>query len=131
MWRKLRAARIVNIIIDENLPRRWREYLLPYGINAIHWRDIGNAGDADEVIFDYACEHEMVICTQDLDFTRILALRDANLSSIIQLRVDCPIPEAVGKMLLEVIKNHGTQLKDGCLITIDSKRHRLRLLPLH
>jgi predicted nuclease of predicted toxin-antitoxin system len=53
----------VNIIIDENLPRRWREYLLPYGINAIHWRDIGNAGDADEVIFDYACEHEMVICT--------------------------------------------------------------------
>ena len=63
MWRKLRAARIVNIIIDENLPRRWREYLLPYGINAIHWRDIGNAGDADEVIFDYACEHEMVICT--------------------------------------------------------------------
>lgn len=73
----------------------------------------------------------MVICTQDLDFTRILALRDANLPNIIQLRVDCPIPEAVGKMLLEVIKNHGTQLKDGYLITIDSKRHRLRLLPLH
>ena len=131
MWRKLRAARIVKIIIDENLPRSWREYLLPHGIDAIHWRDIGNAGDADEVIFDYACEHEMVICTQDLDFTRILALRGANLPSIIQLRVDCPIPEAVGTMLLEVLKNHGTQLKDGCLITIDSKRHRLRLLPLH
>jgi hypothetical protein len=29
MWRKLRAARIVKIIIDENLPRSWREYLLP------------------------------------------------------------------------------------------------------
>jgi predicted nuclease of predicted toxin-antitoxin system len=87
----------VKIIIDENLPRSWREYLLPHGIDAIHWRDIGNAGDADEVIFDYACEHEMVICTQDLDFTRILALRGVNLPSIVQLRVDCPLPEVVAQ----------------------------------
>lgn len=104
---------------------------MPYGINAIHWLDIGSAGDPDEVIFEYACEHEMVICTQDLDFTRILALRGANLPSIIQLRVDCPLPEVIGTMLLEVLKNYGIQLEEGCLITIDSKRHRLRLLPLH
>lgn len=72
----------------------------------------------------------MVICTQDLDFTRILALRGANLPSVVQLRVDCPIPKFAGKLLLEVLKSHGTQLQEGCLITIDSKRQRLRLLPL-
>lgn len=73
----------------------------------------------------------MVICTQDLDFTRILALRGVNLLSIVQLRVDCPLPEVVGPMLIEVLKNHAAQLKEGCLITLDSKRHRVRLLPLH
>lgn len=121
----------MNILLDENLPRNWRDYLLPYGIHAIHWRDIGNAGDADEVIFDYASENDMVICTQDLDFTRILALRGANLPSIIQLRVDCPLPNIIGSMLLEVLKNYDKQLREGCLITIDLKRHRIRLLPLH
>lgn len=59
----------MNLIIDENLPPRWCDYLAPLGITASHWRDVGKSGDADDTIFDYACEHEAVIVTQDLDFT--------------------------------------------------------------
>lgn len=121
----------MNLIIDENLPPRWCDYLAPLGITASHWRDVGKSGDADDTIFDYACEHEAVIVTQDLDFTRILALRGTRLPSVIPLRVSAPVPELVGPFLLQILENHRTQLMAGCLISLEPNRHRLRLLPLH
>jgi predicted nuclease of predicted toxin-antitoxin system len=42
----------VNLIIDENLPPRWCDYLAPFGITATHWKDIGHIGDPDEIIID-------------------------------------------------------------------------------
>ena len=127
----LRASRVVIVTLDENLPPRWREFLAPFDIDATHWTDIGKHGDPDEFIFDYACAHQAIILTQDLDFTRMLALQGARLPSVIQLRVECPTPEVVGNAVLSVLKNHRHQLEAGCLITLDANRHRLRLLPLH
>jgi len=121
----------VNLIIDENLPPRWRDFLAQHGITAFHWTDIGQAGDPDDLIFEHASAHRAVIVTQDLDFTRMLALRGASLPSVIQLRVGCPIPEIIGKALLEILNTHREQLLSGCLITLDLERHRIRLLPLH
>lgn len=121
----------MRLVIDENLSPRWCDYFAPLGITASHWRDIGNIGDADDTIFDYACGQGAVIVTQDLDFTRMLALRGARLPSVIQLRVPCPVPELVGPLLLQILENHRTQLLAGCLISLESNRQRLRLLPLH
>ena len=121
----------MNLILDENLPPRWRDFLAPHGFAATHWRDLGKTGDPDETVFDYALNHNAVIVTQDLDFTRILALRGALLPSIIQLRVNCPIPEIIGQALLEILQNHSQQLHAGCLISLEHSRHRIRLLPLH
>lgn len=121
----------MKLILDENLPPSWCDFLAPFGIQATHWRDLGNIGDPDETLFDYACEHDAVIVSQDLDFTRMLALRGTHLPSVIQLRVHCPTPEIIGQALLSVLENHRDQLREGCLITLDLKRHRLRLLPLN
>jgi predicted nuclease of predicted toxin-antitoxin system len=120
----------VKLIIDENLPPRWRDYLAPFGISATHWIDIGQAGDPDELVFDHTCAEGAILLTQDLDFTRMLALSGAQLPSVIQLRVDCPIPEVIGDIVLRVLQNHRKQLEQGCLITVDIKSHRIRLLPL-
>ena len=121
----------MNLILDENLPPRWCDYLTPFGVVATHWKDLGNIGDADEVIFDYAREHKAIIVTQDLDFTRLLASRGTLLPSVIQLRLPCPIPEIIGQALLEILATHQPQLDAGCLISVDPNRHRIRLLPLH
>jgi predicted nuclease of predicted toxin-antitoxin system len=120
----------VNLIIDENLPPRWCQYLAPFGIVATHWRDIGKIGDPDEVIFDYACEHRAVIMTQDLDFTRLLAMRRTQLPSVVQCRVLSPVPECIGASVIEILKTHQAKLLAGCLITFDGDHHRIRLLPL-
>jgi predicted nuclease of predicted toxin-antitoxin system len=70
------------------------------------------------------------VVTQDLDFTRMLATRGATLPSIIQLRVDCPIPEVIGPALISVLHAHRQSLETGCLISLDHANHRLRLLPI-
>ena len=119
------------LILDENLPPRWRDFLAPFGISATHWMNIGKIGDHDAAILDYAFEHDAIIVTQDLDFTRMLALRGARLPSVVQLRVQSPIPEIIGTALLSVLKNHRRQLQEGCLITLDLDRHRVRLLPFN
>jgi predicted nuclease of predicted toxin-antitoxin system len=120
----------VNLLLDENLPQRWTEYLARFGITATHWANIGKVGDPDEFLFEYACEHNAVIITQDLDFTRLLALRGSQMPSVIQFRIHSPIPEIIGQALVKILHQHEEQLLRGCLISVDMDRHRLHLLPL-
>lgn len=120
----------MTLLIDENLPRYWVNFLAASGFTAIHWLEIGAVGAADDEIFSYAETHRAVVITQDLDFTRMLATRGALLPSIIQLRVDCPIPEVIGMALISVLHSHSQSLEVGCLISLDHAKHRLRLLPI-
>ena len=120
----------MKVIVDENLPPEWCGFLQQYGHSAIHWKDLGQHGDADELIFDYAQAERSVILTQDLDFTRILALRGVRLPSLVQLRVDCPIPSFTGEAVLHVLQVYSNALENGALISIEPERHRVRLLPL-
>lgn len=118
------------LVIDENLPRSWVTFLQSAGFRAKHWLDIGAVGAPDEVIFAYTAHQAAVILTQDLDFTRMLATRTAALPSVVQLRVDCPVPEVIGSMLILALSTHVLPLEKGCLISIDHSKHRLRLLPI-
>ncbi|MCH7228325.1 DUF5615 family PIN-like protein [Haloferula sp. A504] len=120
----------MTIILDENLPLRWREYLQVQSHEVLHWTEIGSPGDSDEVILEEALQRDALILTQDLDFTRLLALRGTRLPSVVQLRVACPIPEEVGAQVLEVLESHANQLATGCLVSLNAAAHRIRLLPL-
>jgi len=120
----------MKLILDENLPPRWSDYLRQFDLDAVHWTEIGQVGASDEHIFEFATAHGAVIVTQDLDFARILAFRGTRLPSVVQLRVSCPTPEVVGSSLAQVLKEFAPQLRIGCLISLDSNRHRIRLLPL-
>ena len=121
----------MKLIIDENLPPSWVGYLQPAGHQAFHWRQVGKPGDPDELIFQYAKDNTRIILSQDLDFTRMLALRGDSLPSVIQLRVDCPLPECIGKEVLFVLESFAAELDAGCLVSVDFNTQRLRLLPLH
>ncbi len=120
----------MSLIIDENLPPSWCDFLASAGFNAVHWKDIGNIGDHDEILFAHAQLKGDIILTQDLDFTRLLALRGTALPSVIQLRVACPVPQIVGSPVVRILQVYGNQLSDGCLISLEHDRHRIRLLPL-
>ena len=120
----------MKVIVDENLPPSWADFLQERGFDAIHWKDVGRLGDPDNVVFEYAAKSSGVIVTQDLDFSRLLALYGVSLPSVVQLRVDCPTPEFIGAILVNLLKKHDDSLKRGCLISVDTERYRMKLLPL-
>jgi predicted nuclease of predicted toxin-antitoxin system len=120
----------MKIILDMNIPTIWERFLNQAGHEAIHWRTIGDIRADDTEIMAWAKVNNYIVFTHDLDFGSILYATNAKAPSVIQLRVEHILPEIVGDAVLETLSSASAKLKDGALITIDLRRHRIRLLPL-
>ncbi len=70
-----------------------------------------------------------VILTHDLDFGAILAATHLEKPSVLQIRAEDLYPGVIGKLIVNALILGQNELEAGALITVDSKRTRLRLLP--
>lgn len=71
-----------------------------------------------------------MVFTHDLDFGSILAVTQALGPSVIQVRAQDPMPDAVGELVLAAIEEHGPLLDRGALVTIEPEKLRARILPI-
>lgn len=113
-----------------NLSPKWVNYLTASGVHAIHWSSVGSANASDSEIVDYARSQNLVILTQDLDFTTILALSKNKKPSITLLRTENTVPAEIGVVVVKALQQAESILDEGALLTIDTKRARLHILPL-
>lgn len=120
----------MKIIIDMNLSPKWVDFFTSVAIESAHWVNIGNPQAADIEIFEYAILNECVILTADLDFGAILAFTRSNRPSVIQIRLEYPFPHEIGETLLLAIKQFEAYIKEGCLLTLDNSKMRVKILPL-
>lgn len=120
----------MKILVDMNLSPRWLEYLMSAGFECSHWSQIGPADAHDDELMRWAAEHDHIILTSDLDFGAILAANKERGPSVLQLRSDLLTPEAMGSAVLSALKQAEAELNSGALVSLDSARARLRLLPL-
>jgi predicted nuclease of predicted toxin-antitoxin system len=120
----------MNIVLDMNIPETWEHFLNRAGPDAIHWSRIGDIRADDDAIMEWARDHGYVVFTHDLDFGSLLFTTNAATPSVIQLRVQHIVPDVVGNAVLEALVTAADALKSGALVTIDPRRHRIRLLPL-
>jgi predicted nuclease of predicted toxin-antitoxin system len=120
----------MKFLIDMNVSYVLCDDMAQLGLNAVHWSTVGLATEVDEVIFDYARSHEMVIVTRDIDFTNLLWARRASKPSVILLREG----QLNGKALAQVLRQIATQFTDplqaGALVTYSLKKSRCVILPL-
>jgi predicted nuclease of predicted toxin-antitoxin system len=121
----------MKLLIDVNLSPSWVAYLKTYSIESIHWTQVGNANDPDELLFDWAMTHGFVVFTNDLDFGAILAATNARGPSVIQLRVQDVLPPSLGPRLIAILERFGRELHEGALISVDVAREKVRILPIH
>jgi predicted nuclease of predicted toxin-antitoxin system len=119
----------MKLLIDMNLSPDWVRFLSSAGVNAVHWSSIGAAYAPDTEIMAYACADDCVVLTQDLDFSTILALTKVQKPSVVQIRSEDLDPNNIGKLVLSALVEGKASLESGALLTVDSKRTRLRLLP--
>lgn len=71
-----------------------------------------------------------VLLTSDLDFGTILAVTHGEKPSVVQLRADNLSHENIGKQVIDALRQLAIELEGGALVTVDTERTRLRILPL-
>jgi predicted nuclease of predicted toxin-antitoxin system len=113
-----------------NLPPRWVDLLKSEGWDAVHWSSVGSPGAPDAEIMRYAKDAGYLVLTHDLDFGAILAATGGDAPSVVQVRSQDVYPEAIGGLVVAVIRQFTAELEKGVLISVDENRLRARLLPL-
>jgi predicted nuclease of predicted toxin-antitoxin system len=78
----------------------------------------------------YAKANDYIVPTHDLDFSTILAATHGEKPSVVQIRADNVNPDAISNQVIAALQLMSTELADGALLTVDTNRTRVRLLPL-
>jgi predicted nuclease of predicted toxin-antitoxin system len=120
----------MKLVVDMNLTPAWVAALRQGGYDAVHWSAIGDPRAADAEIMNWARANGHVVFTSDLDFTTILALTRAVGPSVVQLRSQDVLPNAIGHIVLRVLEEHSEALASGAVVSVDSLAARVRVLPI-
>ncbi len=100
------------------------------GFEAAHWSTLGANNAPDVEIMAFAKANGYVVLTHDLDFSAILAATHGDKPSVVQNRAEDVSPDAIGRPVVNALRQMVVELEDGALLTVDPGRMRLRLLPL-
>lgn len=120
----------MKLLLDMNLSPRWVALLTGAGFDAVHWSFVGAPNATDTEIMAHARANGSVVMTHDLDFGAILAATRGEKPSVVQIRSNDVSPEAIGRIVLDALRQMTSELDSGALLTINPARVRLRVLPL-
>lgn len=120
----------MKLVIDIDLSPEWVELFQGNGHDAVHWSEVGNPRAPDTVIMTWAREHDHVVFTHDLDFSRVLALSRASGPSVFQVRTEDVLPSGIGALVLSALRQHGDALQAGAIVVLDATSSRARILPI-
>jgi predicted nuclease of predicted toxin-antitoxin system len=120
----------MKLLLDMNLSPAWVRFLEENGLEAVHWSTTGDPTATDAVIMAWARDHGFVVVTHDLDFSALLANTEALGPSVIQVRTQDVLPDAIGTDVVRVLQEHQAALDRGAIVTIDELNARVRVLPI-
>lgn len=120
----------MKIVVDACLSPNWAEWLGSAGHDAVHWRTIGAVSAPDGVVLAWAAAHGHVLLSNDLDFGAILAASGDTVPSVIQVRTQDVLPEAIGPRVASALRQFEAELTAGALVSIDDRTNRVRVLPI-
>ncbi|MEM1054573.1 MAG: DUF5615 family PIN-like protein [Bacteroidota bacterium] len=121
----------MRLLLDENLSPAWVGWLAGEGIEAVHWLTVGAPADPDEDVLAYAKDHGYILFSHDLDFSAILASSGDGAPSVIQLRMQDVLPETAGPLVVRALRQFEHEIEAGALLSVDARKTRVRVLPLH
>ena len=120
----------MKLLLDMNLSPMWVGFLEEQGFEAVHWSTVGMLTATDAVIMGWARDHDFVVITHDLDFSALLAATEAVGPSVVQVRTQDVLPDALGAAVARALRDHRGALDEGAIISIDEVAARVRVLPI-
>ncbi len=100
------------------------------GFDAVHWTCAGLPTASDIELMAFARSHGYVVFTHDLDFGRLLALTRDSGPSVLQVRTQNVLPDAIGRLVTTVLHAYHDALLEGALVSVDERTARVRVLPI-
>ena len=119
-----------RFLADMNISPMTVRELKERGWNIVRVAEVLNENAKDEDILSYARGNNMVLITQDLDFSALLAIGGYAGPSVISLRLEEPHPMLVARRLVDVVSEIISQLKEGIVVSVDEASARYRNLPI-
>ena len=113
-----------------DLSPQWVPHLQGEGLEAVHWSSVGSPRASDDTVMGWARGAGHVVFTHDLDYPALLAATNADGPSVLQLRDQDVLPEAVGERVVEVTRTHADALRRGAVVSVDSASARVRVVPI-
>ena len=120
----------MKLLVDMNLSPGWVDRLARHGFEAFHWSTIGAANAPDDEILTWARQHNLVVLTNDLDFSAILAAGGIDGPSVVQIRTQDLLSDGAVSIVATALEAHQEDLERGALLSIDEGGTRVRMLPL-
>src|SRR6266508_4259216 len=120
----------MKLLLDMNLSPAWVRFLEENGFEAVHWSTTGEPTATDAIIMAWARDHGFVVITHDLDFSALLASTEAAGPSVLQVRTQDVLPDAIGSDVVRVLRDHRPALDEGAIVSIDELTSRVRVLPV-
>jgi len=121
----------LKLLADMNLSPLTVAALKADGYDIVRVSSLLPATTTDTVILHLARQREMIIVTQDLDFSTLLALGGYTSPSLITLRLSNSEPSVVTQRLRQVLPQIEQRLSTGCAVTVGDSTVRIRELPIH
>ncbi len=84
----------------------------------------------DSAILEHARRRNAAVVTLDADFHAILAVSGAQNPSVIRIRVQGLNGEMLAGMTVRLVAAFGSELQNGCLITVKARKTTCRKLPI-
>jgi predicted nuclease of predicted toxin-antitoxin system len=120
---------ILQFLADMNISPQTVSDLQVIGYSIIRVSGILPANSTDRVILTRARQDNLIIITQDLDFSTLVALGGYIVPSLVTIRMSDSSPEKVTDRLIQVLPQINVILPLGYSVIISDNHHRLRKLP--
>lgn len=120
----------MKFLLDMGLAQSTARYLEALGHDAVHLRDQGLQRLPDAPIIQKARTEGRIILTHDLDFSRLVAISQSRLPSVITFRLKDMRPAQVNHYLNEALSHFADNLQSGALISVGDNGLRMRQLPV-
>ena len=120
----------MKFLLDMGLAQSTARHLQILGHDAVHLRDQRLQRLPDDQIIQKARAEGRIILTHDLDFSRLVAISQSQLPSVITFRLKDMRPAQVNHYLNEALDHFAAELQSGALVSIGENGIRARQLPV-
>jgi predicted nuclease of predicted toxin-antitoxin system len=119
-----------RVLLDQGLPATAAIMLRSNGWDATHVREIAMSEAADAEILDFAARESRVVIALDRDFPQMVALTAVTRPSVVLVRQQGLRAADIAVLLASIWRDHENSLDRGCVLTVNARGTRVRLLPL-